>query len=436
MWQSITDAEMRRRCWSAIEEIEQALKNGTPPGNPLLAGGTAGLSVFFAYLDAARGGTGAEETGDEAGEDAGNGAGDQALDFLGQSIDALAEARTLPSLYSGFCGIGWAVEHLTREFYEGDEDLTSAIDAALRERLDGPVDTLESELINGLAGYGMYLLERLPHPDAHELLGKVLARLEETAEESPAGITWYTPPRWIPSWQLEHLPEGCWNLGVAHGMPGVIGFLAEAQRAGIADPRIPRLAEGAVRWLLAHRLPPGGTSVFPSLVIPGQEPEPTRSAWCYGDPGIAAVLLSAARSFDRPDWAEEALAITRLAARRPHDEARVLDAGLCHGAAGLSHIFQRIYQATGDPEIGDAALFWLRRALDMRKPGEGCGGYVVWISDGLPGTNRWAGDPGLLVGSAGIGLALLAAASDVEPNWDRMLLTSVPPRSETSGEAA
>lgn len=425
MWQSIVDAETRQRCWSAIEEIEQALKNGAAPGNPLLAGGTAGLAVFFAYLDAAREGQGIESD-----------AGDQALDLLGQSIDALAEAQLLPSLYSGFCGVGWTVEHLTREFYEGDEDLTSEIDSALRERLEGPIDSFESELINGLAGYGMYLIERLPHPNATELIGRVLDRLEETVEESPAGCTWHTHPRWIPVWQREGLPEGCHNLGVAHGMPGVIGFLAEAQRAGLSDPRIPRLAEGAVRWLLGQRLPAGGSSVFPSLIAPGQEPEPTRSAWCYGDPGIAAVLLSAARSFDRQDWAEEALAVARLAARRPLEEVRAMDAGLCHGAAGLAHIFLRIYQATGDPEIRDAALTWLGRTLDMRKPGTGCGGYLVWASEGEPGTNRWAGEPGLLVGTTGIGLALLGAVSDVEPSWDRVLLTSVPPQPRLHEETA
>jgi lantibiotic biosynthesis protein len=34
----------------------------------------------------------------------------------------------------------------------------------------------------------------------------------------------------------------------------------------------------------------------------------------------------------------------------------------------------------------------------------------------------WTGDPGFLTGAAGIGLALLAAVSPVEPEWDRLLL--------------
>ena len=54
MWQRITDAETSQRCWSAIEEIEGALRQPQAPGSPLFANGTAGLAVFFAYLDAAR----------------------------------------------------------------------------------------------------------------------------------------------------------------------------------------------------------------------------------------------------------------------------------------------------------------------------------------------------------------------------------------------
>jgi hypothetical protein len=33
----------------------------------------------------------------------------------------------------------------------------------------------------------------------------------------------------------------------------------------------------------------------------------------------------------------------------------------------------------------------------------------------------------MLIGAAGVGLALLAAVSDVEPAWDRLLLASIPP---------
>lgn len=416
MWQAIIDPESRQRYWSAIEKIERDLLKVSVPGastgpageNPLLASGTSGLALFFAYLDAAR-----QDTE----------AGDHAVELLGRSIDALAQLTLPPSLYGGFCGIGWVVAHLTQELYEGADNLTSAIDVALRKRLDSAPDRLHHELVAGLSGFGLYLLERLPHPDAAELIDRILDHLESTVEESPDGCTWFTLTDWIPLWQRDNLPKGCYNLGVAHGVPGVIGFLAAARRAGLSDSRIPRLVEGAVRWILAHRLPAGGDSIFPALAVPGKELEPTRTAWCYGDIGLASVLLSAARSFDRPDWEDEALAAARLAARRPLESVMAVDAGLCHGTAGLGHLFNRMYQATGDSELREAALDWYQRTLDMRRPGEGIAGFLAWTGTEA-GDHSWQGAPGFLMGVAGIGLALLAAVSDIEPAWDRVLLAS------------
>jgi lantibiotic biosynthesis protein len=47
-----------------------------------------------------------------------------------------------------------------------------------------------------------------------------------------------------------------------------------------------------------------------------------------------------------------------------------------------------------------------------------------FVSDPRPTGERVA-EPGLLTGTAGVGLALLAAISPVEPRWDRAMLLSV-----------
>lgn len=51
------------------------------------------------------------------------------------------------------------------------------------------------------------------------------------------------------------------------------------------------LLEQAVAWLLAQRLPGFEDSSYASWLCADRPPEPTRSAWCYGDPGVAAALL-------------------------------------------------------------------------------------------------------------------------------------------------
>jgi len=426
-WQPIiTDPGARQRAWAVVEEIERSLVERLDAGaacpelarNPRLSSGKAGVALFFAYLDAVRPGSGADE---------------RAFALLGDCIDSLGEMVISPALYSGFAGIGWMIEHLTRELFEADDDLTDPVDELLRGMLEDP-RVKPYELLFGISGFGIYLIERLPHRNAHELLPLVIDQLEASAERSPDGFTWFTRPEWLPDSERERRPQGCWSLGVAHGMPGVIGFLAAAQRAGISDPRLPRFAEESVEWLLGRRLEEGLSSVFPALIVPGAQPDPTRTAWCYGDLGIAAVLHCAAQSFGRPDWEREALAIARLSAQRSYEVSGVVDAGLCHGAVGLAHLFTRFHHATGDPLMKEAALRWYEQTLDMQQPGEGVAGYLSWIAEF--GVGDWKGESGFLSGAAGIGLALLAALSDVEPAWDRVMLISNPPREVVSKEEA
>jgi hypothetical protein len=141
---------------------------------------------------------------------------------------------------------------------------------------------------------------------------------------------------------------------------------------------------------------------------------------------VAAALLGAARCVLQPAWERQAIAIARRAAAWPREDSGVVDAGLCHGAAGLGHLFNRMFQATGEPELGAAARSWFERTLEMRRPGCGVGGYEAWLAGG-DGELSWAADTGLLTGAAGIALALESATAAVEPAWDRMLLVAIPP---------
>jgi lantibiotic modifying enzyme len=415
MWQSIASADITRECWRTIEEIEQGLTGYLESGDAALddvTGGYAGAALFYAYLHAAS---------------ANDAAADRALAAIERSTSALAQKQLLPALYSGFLGVGWVVSHLTRDLFEGDAELAGEIDDALRQLLTNVEDRITFELIYGLAGYGTYLVERLPDPGAAALLGRVLDLLEASRDAS--GV-WHSDPGWMSPWQREQMPRGCYNLGVAHGIPGVIGFLAAAKREGVDDPRLAQFVSDAVPWTLARKWDQP-SSLFPAFIPVGGEPYPTRTAWCYGDLGVAAVLLSAAESFGCDDWKREALSIARTAARRSIEETMVRDAGLCHGSMGIAHLFNRMAQASGDDELRDAAERWVRVALDMRRPGEGLAGLMSWVDvteNGKVVGWEWKTEPGFLSGAAGVGLALLAAVTDFEPRWDRVLLVSIPPR--------
>ena len=324
-----------------------------------------------------------------------------ALTRLEEAIDVLATEPLTSSLYSGFTGIAWAAETVDRLLGAEGEDRNGDIDEALTSLLRRYPDQAPYDLVHGLTGLGVYALARWPRPAAAQCLLGVVEQLARRARHDRDGVYWWTPPTWKGPQRERYQPGGV-DLGVAHGMAGVIPFLARVHRVGLAQQTVRPLLDGAVRWLLAHMVDTVSGPTAPCFVADDIEPGPARSAWCYGDPGAAVALLLAARDVGEPAWEAVATALAMGAANRPPDQSGVVDAGLCHGSAGLAHLFNRMYQMTSEPVLADAARFWVERTLEE----PACKG------------------PGLLEGAAGVALALEAASTTAEPVWDQILLVS------------
>jgi hypothetical protein len=452
-WQPILVGDAAASATAAIDAVASAL--AAWPAFPAddrfgatLATGEAGHAVLFSYLDRALPGAGYAEL---------------AAERLERAVDRLATSLHGPGLYQGFTGIAWTVEHLRGRLpgnaadstnhanstnhadSTGDaEDAADAQDADDAEDEDDPNEAIdralfgllgkspwleEYELTRGLAGLGAYALERLPGTLASACLSRVCERLAELAVPQEVGCAWPTAEWFQEPEERQTFPRGMFNLGVAHGVPGVLPILAQAAAMGAAPASARTLLQSAVAWLLSRKLPAGGASIFPGAWGPVIEEGPASTGfpagWCYGDPGIAAVLLVTARAAGEPAWEAEALSIARAAARRAAGGGRTRDACLCHGAAGIGHLFNRLYQATGDSELLAAARGWMERALDLRQPGRGVGGFLTWGPDALGQRQMdWRDETTLLTGAAGVALALLAATTAVEPAWDRFLLIS------------
>jgi lantibiotic modifying enzyme len=402
--------------WIAQETRPSEKTQRDPARSASLAGGLSGISLFYAYLHLVQ----------HRGEDA-----QQAVRHLNEAMDLVEKSPMPPSLYGGFTGVAWTIAHLQERIQDEDDDDGDAlgeIDDVLLEYLQQPVAPGNYDIVSGLVGQGVYALERLPRPKAAACLEHIVRHLADTATVRDSGITWLTPPGLLPPQQREEAPRGTYNLGVAHGLPGIIALLGAVCRAGVAGDRALELLEGAVGWLLAHRLPPGAGACFPYWLDPDpaqRNPRPARQAWCYGDPGIAATLLGAARCVARQDWEKAAMDIARTAAAKGVAESGVVDAGFCHGAAGLAHIYNRIWQATGAGDLAEAARRWYQQTLDLRRPGVDVAGFPAFkpLEDE---SDSWVADAGLLTGAAGIALALLAGVSAVDPAWDRTLLVCIP----------
>jgi hypothetical protein len=387
-WRPIAEGALRARALDVVDEIADALAVIEPP-SPSLAFGSAGCALFFSYLDAADPTRGAEAL---------------ALDHYDRAVAAVERGGLRPTLYDGVLGIGWTGEHLQGRLFEpSDDDLHAELDElATTEIARGGTSY---DLVEGCVGVGVYALARGTR--GRPLLDRVMARLAERVVRSAGGLVIHTPASALVAEERGEHPGGYINLGLAHGLPGVIALLARAPASARAA-----LLDGLVGGLRAYRLTAGG---YPGLAPPDGDGA-IRPAWCYGDLGVSVALYRAGVAAGEQSWRDEGLALaTAIAAR--DDDCGIVDGGLCHGAFGLAHILSRFFNASGEPLFADAAKRWLARGLDLRVPGQGIAGYLAHRADGPA-----RAEPGLLLGAAGIGLALLAATGDHAPDWDASLL--------------
>lgn len=395
-WAPLLEGTAADRAREVVSEIALALRAGhTDDGDAVLG---AQLALFFGELG--HGGHGPDAA--------------LALSLIERAMDVAGEGFG-PGLAGGFTGVACAVSLLTGRTLAAPEsedlDPCSAVDEALLDVLDAEtfVPGAPFDLLYGLTGLGVYAIERLHRPAGRRLLGSVIAHLDEIAVKHADGKAWESPP--LPAEKAA--AEGMIDLGVAHGLGGVIGMLGAACARGVEEAR-PLLGD-AVSFLLAQERLVDGVcfSAAPTGMI-------MRSAWCYGDPGIAAALLVAARGAAEPAWEAAARRVARIAAARAPEDTWVQDACLCHGAAGLGHVYNRLFQATGDEALRDAALFWMDRTFAMRDEGAGIAGYRPAPAKGFE--DVFGEHAALLRGATGIGLALMAATAAEEPVWDRLLL--------------
>jgi lantibiotic modifying enzyme len=319
-------------------------------------------------------------------------------------------------LFAGLTGLVAASRAVSQLLgVHGLPDGVEEIDDAVEEALATEGWTWQYDLTYGLVGLGTYAALH-PDPEMARSLGRLaVEKLASLAVEDEGGLRWRTPPEYRPLTRRESLPAEYCDLGVAHGVAGVSGMLARLDGI-VATRTCRRLLDGAVSFLLRQQRDVAGFSRLPAFAP--SNGEDCRSAWCYGDVGIGTVLVGTGQRLGDPALAQEGEELLLHDAERPWEGRQVGDCSICHGGAGIAHLYARAYSRTGNAALRSEALRWYRWSLDRRHEGVGVGGYLGWVSE----RSTYEPFPGLLVGSAGIGLALASALDPREPSWDRLLL--------------
>ncbi len=156
------------------------------------------------------------------------------------------------------------------------------------------------------------------------------------------------------------------NLGYAHGMPSIIVFLIIYLYK--EDKECPEIIEKAIDWMITQKNN-SGISSFPHNS--DQKNSDSRLAWCYGDLGIAYMFLIAAEAYNNNYWHKIGVEIIEKASERNLEnsgvnyieEGKFFDTGFCHGTAGITYLFFKLYKKTKNDNAKRACNYWLNESI-------------------------------------------------------------------------
>lgn len=224
--------------------------------------------------------------------------------------------------------------------------------------------------LSGCIAIGHYYL-RIQHLiDYNNQLIQLINLLEQEAVLSDSGIFWYFKNTETKKTNIE--------LGIYHGVAGIIYFLASAYEQKIAQKTCISMIHNAVSYLSGQKKKKDNTlfdidALFHKRI--------SYHNLAYGDIGIGYVLFKTGEIIDCKQYIDEGIEILEHAALFLDDKQEYIrDAELIYGSSGLMTIFSFFYGYNNSPLFLKAKTYWLSKTLDYNNNNTKWAGYETFIN--------------------------------------------------------
>lgn len=319
------------------------------------------------------------------------------------------------SFAGGLTGVHWLYIYLYKAGLLEDEDyeLLCSDDLLLQQYALQELNRNNWDFMHGALGVAYTMLYR--YQESYEpFFEKVFSELNRICNENE--ITGLFPGY---DAKTRMFVKEETDLGLAHGIPSVLKFCIQAYKQDVCKQQAHALADKIIDYLLQHTNSDKSIAYFAAVLKNGVGyASKSRLGWCYGDLGVAITLYQAAVVLGYEQLREQAIVILKHAAqRRKIEETDIRDAGVCHGSAGVAHIYNRMWHYTRDEVFKETTDFWIAQTLAMASHEEGIAGYRSFNHGAVP----WVTQPGLLEGAAGIGLVLHSYLTG-DFSWDYCIM--------------
>lgn len=284
------------------------------------------------------------------------------------------------------------------------------------------------DIMNGLSSVAMQLLkcrDQEAAKVAQAIARYLTSRVCVPSKDLLARPSWSIPPENEPTeLDKQMYPYGDANLGMAHGIAGVLAYLAhyvefnELRSGSEFIDHMLRVADmlRSYEITIESATPRDAYRAFPARLYIGddnaiqlEKSKDTRAAWCYGTPGVSCAIYQVGRVVNRMDLSAsaETLLLSHLSA--PRDAYNLDGPTLCHGYGGLAMVLDRFWKWTNNNVFRSQRDKAINILWEQFYETDSPFGFRHWMPDSKNGwrdaqSYRKINSVGLLEGSSGIAL--------------------------------
>lgn len=336
------------------------------------------------------------------------------------------------SMFSGAAGIGLSTLCLSQDFklYQKfmsriNDYLLDTVPKKISVCSEQDIYMTDYDVIEGISGIVSYLLLLTEEKSMKRLLRETLEFLiritddiERHGEKVPG---WHIPSEHHFTQQEKDLyPKGSFNLGLAHGISGIIVVLSKALITGIKvkgqEQSIKKMVEFLIQFANKDE-----THLFWKGFISFEEFKSgkasnkvdfRRDAWCYGNPGVCLALLYAGKALEKNEYTELAIHTLEETIKELHG---IYSPTFCHGFAGISQILLKANEIIGEKYFEEHIEELKNKLINSYDDTYifGFHNHEAFDSRGVIPVNY----VGLLDGSVGVCLSLIGIELGVKTKW-------------------
>lgn len=373
-----------------------------------LYSGTAGMSLFFAFLYKKYKKKEYQQI---------------AVSLIERSIQLLNKQEN-PNVgfVSGIAGAGWALSSLSRMgVIEYDKSIFSAIDQYFEKLLEKNSSFNLYSYSQGWAGIGLFYFDRSKQDDddATKFLHKIVTTIIQNVKKNKYGHFWNDKQMSIRF--NDHV-----FIGIPYGTPGITSFLIKT--AHLLSKQSTFLFEKISSEIkLLESRHQNRLSLYPNTTI-GQDIE-SRTSWMEGDYPVAILYANTLHMSNNSlcrEWisniADHQLSnFSKIIAKTKVYSNHIPDTSINSGSFGLAYINNALFKLTKNNKFKELSKLWLDFSFLNKYPKSS---YTSGFYNVVHRNNKYEikEDYGFYCGINGIGSVLISLMDDNDDLNDFFLL--------------